>query len=136
MLQIRAFATTAQTVLKASGASADAKPAALRDVPAATISALEILLPTLPIDNLPAKVETLPLIKLMPNEPVLASVLEYVGGMVADLADSRQFDAETWETKALGNYIRFFVGGKEEAKAVSAKTLETFIEADKVRPCL
>jgi hypothetical protein len=71
----------------------------------------------------------------MPNDPILTDILEYVGGMVADLADERNFNSEIWESRALGNYLQWFVGGKKEGKEVATKSLETFIEADKVRPC-
>lgn len=56
--------------------------------------------------------------------------------MVADLADDRNFNKEAWESRALGPYLQWFTGGKTEGKEVACKSLEAFIEADKVRkPC-
>lgn len=131
--QLRAFGKTAQDTLATAGASADAVLPALRDVQASTILALNTLLPVLPIANLPASVTELPLSKYLPNDPIKAVILEYVGGILADLADERLFDKALWEERALGNYLRWFVGGKEDGRQVATQVLDVFIEADKVR---
>lgn len=69
----------------------------------------------------------------MPNEPILAAILEYVGGIIGDLADERNFSTEIWETRALGPYLRWVTGSKDDGKDAATRALTVFIDADKVR---
>jgi elongation factor 3 len=133
--EIRAFAKTAQETLKAAGASADSKPPPARDIPAATLAALAIILPNLAITNLPKPpIQALPLVKSMPNEPIAATILEYAAGIAADMSEERLFDSDVWENRSLGPYLRWVLpDGKAAVKDVSAATLASFIEDDKVR---
>lgn len=131
--EIRAFAQTALDILLAAGASAAATPPPPRDVPLAVTEALTVMVPHLApfLPGLPSH-PSLPLSASMPNDPVLSHAIEYQANVIADMVDIRYYDAEAWEGKALGGFMKLLAGTQAGADATSA-ILNAFMELDRAR---
>lgn len=132
--EIRAFAQSALKVLKESGAGVDVVVPPARDIPASVKHTLEIMLPHLPVGVAVPDHPTLPLSKHLPNDTILASVLEYVGGMVADMIEGRKWDEGPWVGRALVSPLQFwFEGGKEQALEVGKDVRKVFLDIDSAK---
>ncbi len=134
--EIRAFAQTALEILKQAGASADPnyQPPALRDVPAATIDTLRVMLPHLPLAHSFPDHPSLPLARDLPNAGEMATALEYTAGVLADLIDLRRWDATIWDGRALGAPLSFWMErGRDQGKAVAKDVREVFMAIDKAK---
>lgn len=132
--EIRAFAKSALDTLLAAGASTDSVVPPMRDVEASVNSALTIMLPHLPLGHAFPSHPTVPLNKDLPNALELASHLEYLGGMVADLVDARKWDEAVWTGRVLGSPIGFWIdGGKERGAEVARQVRKVFMDIDKAK---
>lgn len=132
--EIRAFAQTALDILKQSGASSDAKIPPPRDIAGSTKECLKLIFPHLPIPFAFPDNPSLPLRMDMPNAPILADAMEYVGGMVADLVDSRLWDEKTWTGRVLGSPLSHWLeGGKTQGQSVAQEIRGVFMDIDKAK---
>jgi elongation factor 3 len=132
--EIRAFAQTALDILKQSGASVDAVIPPQRDIVASTTDVLKLVFPHLPLAHAFPEHPTLPLVKDLPNAPILASHLQYIGGMVADLVDSRLWEESLWTGRVLGSPLSHWLeGGKEQGQAVAKEIRNVFMDIDKAK---
>lgn len=125
--EIRAFAQTALEILLGAGASVDATPLPERDIPLAVTEALTIMAAHLDLEGLPSH-PSLPLTASLPNSPVVAHALEYQANVVADLVELRRWDADVWETKGLGSFMKL-LGQPDAAVAIR----KTFMDIDKAK---
>lgn len=132
--EIRAFAQTALDILKNSGASVDAVIPPPRDIPQSTTDALKLIFPHLPLPMAFPDHPSLPLRKDLPNSPVLADHLEYIGGMVADLVDSRLWDEPAWIGRVLGSPLSHWLeGGKTQGQTVAKEIRGVFMDIDRAK---
>ncbi|KAJ9111773.1 hypothetical protein QFC22_006432 [Naganishia vaughanmartiniae] len=132
--EIRAFAKSALEILYNAGASKDSVPPPMRDVEASTNSVLAIMLPHLPLGYAFPDKPTLPLNKDLPNALELAFHLEYLGGMVADLVDTRNWDESAWVGRVLGSPLGFWLeGGKTRGAEVAKSVRKVFMDIDKAK---
>ncbi|WVQ82413.1 hypothetical protein IAT38_004541 [Cryptococcus sp. DSM 104549] len=129
--EIRAFAQTALDILVGAGASATATPLPPRDIALAVTEAVTVMAPHLKVAELPAH-PSIPLSASMPNNPILAHAIEYQANVVADLVDLRRWDANVWETKALGSFMKLLQGAEEGAKN-TAEIRKAFMDIDKAK---
>ncbi|WVQ99133.1 hypothetical protein IAU59_006265 [Kwoniella sp. CBS 9459] len=129
--EIRAFAQTALDILISAGASANATPLPPRDINLAVTEALTVMAPHLNISGLPSH-PSLPLTASMPQAPVVAHAVEYQANVVADLVDQRKWDADVWETKGLGSFMKLLAGAEEGAKATEA-IRKAFMDIDRAK---
>jgi elongation factor 3 len=129
--EIRAFAQTALDILINAGASASATPLPPRDVILSVTEALNVMAPHFKISDLPAH-PSLPLSASMPNSPVIAHAIEHQANIVADLVDMRRWDADIWETKALGSFMKLLLGAEEGATQTAA-IRKAFMDIDSAK---
>ena len=127
--EIRAFAQTALDILVGAGASANATPLPPRDIVLEVTEALTVMAPHLNIAELPSH-PSIPLSASMPSSPVIAHAVEYQANVIADLVELRRWDADIWETKALGSFMKLLSGAEEGAAATTA-IRKAFMDIDK-----
>ncbi|KAL1405388.1 [NU+] prion formation protein 1 [Vanrija albida] len=113
--EIRAFAQTALDILIGAGASATATP----------------LPPHVDVPGLP-EFPSVPLSVSLPSNPVIAHAIEHQANVIADLVDSRRFDASIWEGKAVASFFKLLLGADEGAKAAS-DIRQAFLAADRAK---
>ncbi|KAI5449877.1 [NU+] prion formation protein 1 [Naganishia albida] len=129
--EIRAFATSALEILNNAGASKDSVVPPMRDVEASVNSVLNIMLPHLPLGHAFPDKPSLPLNKDLPNAIELASHLEYLGGMIADLVDARKWDEAVWAGRALGSPLGLWIeGGKQRGADIARQVRKVFMDID------
>lgn len=132
--EIRAFAQTALDILKNSGASVDAKVPPPRDIEASTKHCLKLMFPHIPLPIAFPDEPSLPLTKDLPEHPILAHHMEYIGGMVADLVDARLWDAAAFKGRVLGSPLALWLeGGNTQGEQVAKEILDVFLEIDKAK---
>lgn len=129
--EIRAFAQTALEILLGAGASVNATPLPPRDIPLAVTEALTVMAPHLSIEGFPSR-PSIPLTASLPNVPIVAHAVEYQANVVADLVDLRRWDADVWETKALGSFMKLLLGTEEGAQATQA-IRKAFMDIDRAK---
>jgi elongation factor 3 len=129
--EIRAFAQTALDILLGAGASENATPLPPRDIPLAVTEALTIMAPHLGLPEFPAH-PSLPLAASLPNAPIVAHAVEYQANVVADLVEMRRWDADVWETKGLGSFMKLLLGAEQGASATAA-IRKAFMDIDKAK---
>lgn len=129
--EIRAFAQTALDILHNAGASATATPLPPRDIILSVTEALTVMAPHLKLADLPAH-PSLPLSASMPNSPVIAHAIEHQANIVADLVEMRRWDADIWEAKALGSFMKLLLGAEEGASATQA-IRKAFMDIDSAK---
>ncbi len=129
--EIRAFAQTALDILFAAGASVTATPLPPRDIPLSVTEALTVMAPHLDISGLPFR-PSLPLSASLPHAPVIAHAVEYQANLIADLVDLRRWDAQNWETKALGSFMKLLMG-TEAGSAATEAIRKAFMDIDRKR---
>ncbi|ORX36907.1 mRNA export factor elf1 [Kockovaella imperatae] len=127
--EIRAFAQTALDILTNAGASASATPAPPRDVVLSVTEALTVMVPYLDTPDLPPH-PSLPLAASMPDSPIIAQVIEHQANIVADLVDQRKWDAEIWEGKGLGSFMKLLLGSEQGATGTAA-IRKAFLDIDR-----
>lgn len=129
--EIRAFAQTALDILHNAGASATATPLPPRDIILAVTEALTVMGPHLKLSGLPAH-PSIPLSASMPESPVIAHAVEHQANIVTDLVELRRWDADIWETKALGSFMKLLLGAEEGATQTQA-VRKAFMDIDKAK---
>lgn len=129
--EIRAFAQTTLDILLGAGASANATPLPPRDIPLAVTEALTVMAPHLDIEGFPAR-PSIPLTVSLPNAPIVAHAVEYQANVIADLVDLRRWDADVWETKGLGSFMKLLLGTEAGASATQA-IRKAFMDIDKAK---
>lgn len=129
--EIRAFAQTALDILVNAGASASATPLPPRDVILSVTEALNVMAPHLKIADIPAH-PSIPLSASMPNSPVIAHAIEHQANIVADLVDMRRWDADIWEIKALGSFMKLLLGAEQGATQTAA-IRKAFMDIDSAK---
>lgn len=130
--EIRAFAQTALDILISAGASATATPLPPRDIILSVTEALTVMVPHLKgVPGLPSH-PSIPLSASLPGSPVLAHSIEYEANIVADLVDLRRWDADVWEGKAVGSFMKLLMGAEDGAAATQA-IRKAFMDIDRAK---
>jgi elongation factor 3 len=138
--EVREFASSALKTLLAAGASKEAKPAEPRDIPLQTSAAIKMITPLLPqylFITSPNGANIPP----MPAHPLFNRSLQFIGRLVADLVEDKQFvSSNDWNT-AIGVYLAPWLQGdssdqKSESEKIAEEVRVKFWEAEKVRSYL